>query len=42
VGIERLYRQRYLHRGEHGIRSAIELKNLLWINLSPPGRLDSS
>jgi len=42
VVIERLYRLRYLHRGEHGVRSAMELKSLLWIHLSPPGRLDSS
>ena len=42
VGIERLYRQRYLHRGDHGVRSAVEPKNLLWINLPPPRRLDSS
>jgi hypothetical protein len=42
VVIERLYRLRYLHRGEHGVRSAMELKSFLWINLSPPGRLDSS
>ena len=40
--IERLYRLRYLHRGQHGVRSAMELKSLLWINLSPVGRLDSS
>ena len=39
--IERLYRLRYLHRGEHGIRSPMELKSILWINLAP-GRLDSS
>jgi hypothetical protein len=38
--IERLYRVRYLHRGEHGIRSAADLWTLLWLTLgsrSPPG-----
>ncbi len=40
--IERLYRLRYLHRGGHGIRSAMELKSFLWINLLAPGRLDGS
>ncbi len=40
--IERLYRLRYLYRSQHEVRSAMELKSLLWINLSPPGRLDSS
>jgi hypothetical protein len=37
--IERLYRLRYLHRGEHGIRSAMELWTYLWLTLgsrSPP------
>ncbi len=37
--IERLYRLRYLHRGEHGIRSAIDLVTYLWLTLgsrSPP------
>jgi hypothetical protein len=37
--IERLYRLRYLHRGDHGIRSAIDLFTYLWLNLgtrSPP------
>jgi hypothetical protein len=32
--IERLYRLRYLHRGDHGIRSAIDLHNYLWMTLS--------
>lgn len=40
--MERLYRLRYLHRGAHGVRSAMELKSFLWINLAPPDRLDSS
>jgi hypothetical protein len=37
--IERLYRMRYLHRGEHGIRSAADLCMYLWLTLgsrSPP------
>jgi Transposase DDE domain len=37
--IERLYRMRYLHRGEHGIRSAVDLCAFLWLTLgsrSPP------
>jgi hypothetical protein len=37
--IERLYRLRYLHRGEHGVRSAIDLHHYLWLTLgsrSPP------
>ncbi len=42
VVIERLYRLRYLHRGRHGVRSAMELKSYLWINLAPPDWLDSS
>ena len=38
--IERLYRLRYLHRGDHGIRSAMDLFTYLWLSLgsrSPPG-----
>jgi hypothetical protein len=31
--IERLYRLRYLHRGDHGIRSAMELHDYLWLSL---------
>jgi hypothetical protein len=37
--IERLYRLRYLHRGDHGIRSAMDLYADLWLSLgsrSPP------
>jgi GNAT superfamily N-acetyltransferase len=37
--IERLYRLRYLHRGDHGVRSAMDLFTYLWLNLgsrSPP------
>jgi hypothetical protein len=31
--IERLYRLRYLHRGDHGIRSAMDLHDYLWLSL---------
>jgi hypothetical protein len=37
--IERLYRLRYLHRGDHGVRSAMDLLMYLWLRLgsrSPP------
>ncbi len=37
--IERLYRLRYLHRGDHGVRSAMDLLTYLWLTLgsrSPP------
>lgn len=34
--IERLYRLCYLHRGAHPVRSAIDLVNLLWLNLRLP------
>lgn len=37
--IERLYRLRYLHRGDHEIRSAMDLFTYLWLSLgtrSPP------
>src|SRR5271166_5258626 len=37
--IERLYRLRYLHRGDHGIRSSMDLYTYLWLSLgsrSPP------
>jgi hypothetical protein len=37
--IERLYRQRHLHRGEHAVRSAMDLLTWLWLTLgsrSPP------
>lgn len=37
--IERLYRLRFLHRGDHGVRSAIELHDYLWLSLgtgTPP------
>lgn len=32
--IERLYRLRYLHRGDHGVRSAMELLDYLWLSLA--------
>ena len=37
--IEGVYRMRYLHRGEHGVRSAADLCAFLWLTLgsrSPP------
>lgn len=37
--IERLYRLRFLHRGEHGVRSAMDLFTYLWLSLgsrTPP------
>lgn len=36
--IERLYRQRFLHRGDHNIRSAMDLFTYLWLTLGtrPP------
>lgn len=40
--IERLYRLRYLHRGDHALRSAIDLCDWLWINLGRTPRYDSS
>ena len=40
--IERLYRLRYLHRGSHPVRSAIELTRLLWLALSAPAVYDTS
>jgi len=32
---ERLYRNRYLHRGTHRILTAIQLKDTLWLHLRP-------
>lgn len=40
--IERLYRVRYLHRGDHAVRSAIDLVYCLWLNLSRAASSDSS
>ena len=34
--LERLYRQRYLHRGTHAIREAIELVHWLWLAIGHP------
>lgn len=34
--IERLYRQRYLHRGTHPVYPAITLVRLLWLSLGSP------
>jgi hypothetical protein len=42
VVIERLYRIRYLHRGNHPIRSAQQLCRLLWLSLPQAEVLDSS
>ena len=39
--IERLYRLRYLHRGNQRPRSAAELCRLMWLSLSAPPILDS-
>lgn len=40
--IERLYRLRYLHRGIHPVRTAIELVRLLWLSLGRPVDFNSS
>jgi hypothetical protein len=40
--IERLYRLRYLHRGTHRLRTAVELVHVLWLSLSRPARADTS
>lgn len=40
--IERLYRLRYLHRGRHRPRSAIELVRLLWLSLGRPVEFNTS
>lgn len=42
ITIERLYRLRYLHRGTHPARTAIELLRLLRLSLSLPNLFDSS
>ena len=39
--IERLYRLRYLHRGDHGIRSARDLFTCLWLTLGSRGPPDT-
>jgi hypothetical protein len=40
--IERLYRIRYLHRGNHPVRSAEQLCRLLWLGLSQKVVADTS
>jgi hypothetical protein len=40
--IERLYRRHYLHRGDHGIRSAMNLLDYLWLSLGTRNRPDTS
>jgi Transposase DDE domain len=40
--IERLYRIRYLHRGNHPVRTAIELLRILWFHLAAPRAADTS
>lgn len=40
--IERLYRQRFLHRGGHGIRSAMDLVTYLWLSLGSRSAPDTS
>jgi hypothetical protein len=40
--IERLYRVRYLHRGDHAVRSAIDLVYCLWLSLGGAPTADSS
>ena len=40
--IQRLYRLRYLHRGRHPVRTAIELVRLLRLCLARPTVLDTS
>jgi hypothetical protein len=39
--IERLYRLRYLHRGDHDIRSAMDLCTYLWLSLGTRGPPDT-
>jgi hypothetical protein len=40
--IERLYRLRYLRRGSHPVRPAVEFVHLLWLSLSRSAPADSS
>ena len=40
--LERLYRLRYLHRGTHPARTAIDLLRILLLTLSAPAGVDSS
>ncbi len=39
--VERLYRLRYSHRGQHPVRTAIDLLLLLQLSLSAPAIADS-
>jgi hypothetical protein len=39
--IERLYRERYLHRGAHPRRRAIDLVRELWFSLGRPVQFDT-
>ena len=40
--IERLFRLRFLHRGKHPLKAAIDLVRLFWFNLTPPAVRDTS
>jgi hypothetical protein len=40
--IERLYRLRYLRRGTHPRRTAVDFVHALWLSLSQPARADTS
>lgn len=40
--IERLYRLRYVHRGQHPLRTAADFVYLLWLSLSRPASADTS
>ncbi len=42
LAIERLYRIRYLHRGNHTILAAIDLVRILRLSLCAPAHIDSS
>lgn len=42
VVLLRLYRLRYLHRGNHPVHSAIQLVRLFWLALSPAKAINSS
>jgi len=42
LSIERLYRLRYLHRGNHRVHSSAQLLLLLWLSLSRPRAANSS
>ena len=42
LSIERLYRLRYLHRGRHSVRTAVEFVQVLWLSLSRPAPANTS